>query len=288
MRVTIIQVDVDPAGPAVNHGKVQRLLEEAPSSDLFLLPELWSTGYHHVLWDHAADVSTPRLLEWMRSEATRRRATVAGSMVSRRDDGHLVNRFWWVSPSGNAEYYDKTHLFEPLRERELLAAGSAPGRFTVHGWRVAASLCYDLRFPEQYRRDALHGAQLFAVASAWPEPRCLALRTLAQARATENQIWLVLCNRCGPSEGEGSYCGNSMVVAPSGEIVADAGPSVGHLTFAIEKEELVRSRRFFDSIEDRVAAVDFPGNAADSGPRREDMWLAPRSPLRSERNRAGS
>lgn len=275
MRVTILQVDVDPAGPTENQRRVASMLDEAPESDLYLLPELWSTGYHHDVWEQAANVSTPLVVEWMHSVAKGRKATVAGSLVSRREDGRLVNRFWWVSPSGNTGHYDKAHLFKPLREGEFLAAGSAPGRFTVHGWRVAASLCYDLRFPEQYRQDALDGAELFVVSSAWPEPRCAALRTLARARAMENQVWLVLCNRSGPSESGGSYCGQSMVVSPSGEIVVDCGSGVGQVTFAIGKEELGTSRHLFDSLGDRVSGVDFRGEASEGHPRRSDPWPDP-------------
>ena len=256
MRVSLIQSAVDPKGPATNLKRVEQILAGTPQSDLYLLPELWSTGYDHAIWPSAADTSTPSIVRWMAETAEAKDAVVAGSLVSRRQDGKLVNRMWWCAPDGSISTYDKAHLFSPLREDLHLMAGTASGRVEFRGWNAALSLCYDLRFPEQYRADALAGARLFVVSAAWPNPRCLAMRTLAMARAIENQSFLLLCNRSGPGENGSTYCGRSMVVDPTGTILGEAGVAEELLTVEIGKSALSNARQLFDSLADRNQGVD--------------------------------
>lgn len=253
----LVQCVVDPGQPEANARRVYSLLEQAPRADVYLLPELWSTGYAWETWDDAADRSTPQLLDDVGQWGAARGVTIGGSLVSRGDDGKLVNRFWWLAADGTRAWYDKAHLFEPLREGELLAAGTKRCSLIVHGWNAALSTCFDLRFPEQYRLDALAGADLFAVVSAWPEPRCEALRTLARARAIENQAWLCLCNRTGAGESGSTYCGESMIVAPDGEIVCDAGRGEGVVVALIERDRVNAARAALPVLTRRVKGVDW-------------------------------
>jgi predicted amidohydrolase len=216
--MSVVDGDVD-----ANIGRVQNLLAATPPADLILLPELWSTGYGHAVWNRAAAESTPDVISYIREVAVQRRATVGGSLLSRNENGKLVNRFWLIGPSGEMAWYDKGHLFAPLKEPEYLESGNQRKQTHLTSWCAALSICFDLRFPEQYRRDALDGAELFLVVAAWPHPRSPALRTLASARAIENQAVLALCNRVGAGTPNLSYCGESMVVLPGGEVIADAG-----------------------------------------------------------------
>lgn len=257
MRIALIQSRVDPRGPQVNRRSMFGLLDDAPRADLYLLPELWSTGYHYDQWEAAADHSTPAILDALARWAAAKNATIGGSLISRTPAGALANRFWWIAPDGTSSAYDKAHLFAPLREPELLAPGAVRARVSMREWQVAQSICYDLRFPEQYRRDALDGADLFAVVSAWPDPRGEALRTLARARAIENQTWLALCNRTGPGESDTTYCGGSMIVAPDGEIVCDAGRAEGVASYEVERERLNAVRGSATTLSRRVQGVDF-------------------------------
>jgi omega-amidase len=257
VRVALVQCSVDPAGPEVNRARAFTLLDAAPGADLYLLPELWSTGYYHDQWQDAAARSTPAIVDALSAWAIERNATVGGSLISLRDDGTLANRYWWLGSDGTRRWYDKVHLFAPLREVELLSAGDKPGRQRVHDWEVGQSTCYDLRFPEQYRRDALAGAGLFAVVSAWPDPRSEALRTLARARAIENQAWLALCNRPGPGEQGSMYCGGSMIVAPDGEIVCDAGRDEGVTVGVIDRTRFDAIRAANPTLCRRVEGIDW-------------------------------
>jgi len=124
--------------------------------------------------------------------------------------------------------YDKGHLFAPMLEDRYLAAGPVRVRATVGEWTAALSVCFDLRFPELYRLDALAGAELFLVPSEWPAERADAMRLFARARAAENQAYLVLCNRTGTAADGTVFGGGSLIVAPDGEIqvAAPAGEQV--------------------------------------------------------------
>ncbi|MDA0328568.1 MAG: carbon-nitrogen family hydrolase [Gemmatimonadetes bacterium] len=222
-RIALVQLSVVDGDVDANLVRAERLLGAAPPADLYLLPELWSTGYGHTVWERAAAESTPEVVAWLRDVAAQRRATVGGSLISRDQGGRLVNRFWLVGPDGEAAWYDKGHLFSPLQEPAYLAAGRQRSRHRLDPWCAALSICFDLRFPEHYRRDALDGADLFLVVAAWPHPRSAVLNTLSRARAIENQAVLALCNRVGQGTPDLQYCGGSMVVLPGGEVIADAG-----------------------------------------------------------------
>ena len=257
MLIGLVQCVVDPGQTEANAQRVFSLLEGAPRADVYLLPELWSSGYAWETWEDAADLSTPQLLDELERWGGARGVTIGGSLVSRGEDGEIVNRFWWLAPDGTRAWYDKAHLFEPLREVELLAAGSKRCQVMIDGWNAALSTCFDLRFPEQYRLDALAGTELFAVVSAWPEPRCEALRTLAQARAIENQAWLCLCNRTGPGESGSTYCGGSMIIAPDGEIVCEAGRGEGVSVAAIERDRVKTVRAALPVLNRRISGIDW-------------------------------
>jgi predicted amidohydrolase len=268
LRVALVQMTVTDGDPAANLARADALVRAAPTADLYLLPELFTTGYAHDAWPGAARDATPRALEALQALADARDAWVAGSMIAATAQGGLANRLHLVAPRGPAPSaalvtYDKAHLFPPLGEPERLTAGAARVRARVGRGDAAAvaalSICFDLRFPEHYRRDAADGATLFVCVSEWPHPRADTLRLLARARAAENQAWVALCNRVGPSgASDGSvYAGGSCVVAPDGTVVADAGEGHDVVVIAeVDAGAALRLRASFPVIPLRVAAVD--------------------------------
>jgi predicted amidohydrolase len=158
----------------------------------------------------------------------------------------LVNRFWLFFPDGRPPVsYDKGHLFAPMREDRYLVPGDRRVCAPLDGWTAGLSLCFDLRFPEMYRLAAVSGVDLFLVASEWPAQRAAALRTLATARAIENQAYLALVNRIGRADTDGTmFGGGSMLVAPDGTIVADAGTTAEGVVIGVaEKARLAQARR---------------------------------------------
>ncbi len=261
LRVALVQLAVRDGAPAENAARAAALVRAAPAADLYLLPELFTTGYAHGSWPAAARDDTPAAAVALQALADERGAWVGGSMIAGAAGGGLANRFHLAVPNGAPVLYDKAHLFPPMGEPGRLAAGASRVRTRVGRGAAAAdaalSICFDLRFPEQYRLDALGGAELFACVAEWPHPRGETLRLLARARAAENQAWLALCNRAGPAADGTVFCGGSCVVAPDGTVVADAGEAEDAVVVAeIDVGEARRARAAFPVLPLRVAGVD--------------------------------
>ena len=257
LRIALVQMAVTDGQPTRNLERAVAAIEAAPAADLYLLPELWTTGYQHAGWPDAAR-QTPAVHAAMQRLSTARRAAIGGSFIDRADSG-LVNRFWLCYPDGRAPVtYDKGHLFAPMREDQHLVPGDRRVSAALNGWTANLSLCFDLRFPEMYRLAAIGGADLFLVASEWPAERATALRTLAQARAIENQAYLALVNRIGRADTDGTlFGGGSMLVAPDGTIVADAGTTAeGVVIGAADPARVTAARRSLAVLSLRRPGVD--------------------------------
>ena len=223
MRVAVVQMTIADGDPAANLARAEGLIRQSPGAKLYLLPELWTTGYAHASWKDIALNVTPKMCANIQELSQTLSAWIGGSMISARDDDQLVNRFWLFSPDGNPPiYYDKVHLFAPMKEDEYLSAGANTAVRQIDEFTASLSICFDLRFPAMYRQTAIAGADLFLVASEWPHPRGRTMRLLAQARAVENQAFLLLSNRLGPASDGTDFAGGSMIVGPDGTILAEA------------------------------------------------------------------
>lgn len=224
LAITLIQMDVADGRALENLHRAVALLRSAPPARLYVLPELWSTGYAYDGWRASAETETPAVCEALQRLSVEREAYIAGGLLSLDGADRLTNRLWVFAPDGVAPVtYDKGHLFSPLQEDRYLHAGAERVRLAIDGWTVALSICFDLRFPEMYRHDALEGADFFLVVAQWPAARAAALRTLARARALENQAFLALCNRSGTAADGLVFAGGSALVAPDGSVLVDAG-----------------------------------------------------------------
>lgn len=267
LRIALVQLEVRDGQPRANMERALALIQDAAPADLYILPELWSTGYAHDTWARTAAVDTPLIAAELARFSGDLGATIAGSMVSRDEDGQLRNRLWVFGPEerGAEDHdpgpgpvtYDKAHLFAPLGEDRYLVPGTARVRFPFGRWTVALSICFDLRFPEMYRLDALAGADLFLSVAAWPSARAEVFRLLARVRALENQAFLAVCNRSGVGGDGIHFGGGSVVVAPDGEVLADAGAGEGVTLAVIEHERVAEVRNSFPVLSRRAAGVDW-------------------------------
>jgi omega-amidase len=252
-----VQLRIADGDPQANRKRAAMLIQSAAGADLYLLPELWTSGYVYDAWATLADSDAEATCEWMAEQAAAHKAYVGGSLISRDDDGGLVNRFLLFGRDGGEVLrYDKCHLFPLMREPELLTAGKGVPVVELEGLRVAPSICYDLRFPEMYRRVALRGIDLFLVPSEWPHPRQRAMSVLAEARAMENQAFLLLANRCGPDAAGAVFCGHSGFFGPFGAEVT-AGEEECVVTAGMDVELLGKARRALAVMDGRLAGIDF-------------------------------
>lgn len=258
MRIALVQMSIKDGDPNQNLHHAEELILSGPKADLYLLPELWTTGYAHETLGDVANLDTLRILAHLQRRSREWGAWVAGSMITRREDSCLVNRLWVVNPDGREpSFYDKGHLFAPMGEDRYLARGMTRVHFELNGWTVGLSICFDLRFPEMYRRDAIDGVELFLVVAEWPHPRCEILQTLARARAIENQTFLALCNRTGQARDGTRFCGNSAVFGPDGTVLVAAKEEEGVYVATVDGREVERMRTQLSVLSLRVRGLDW-------------------------------
>jgi predicted amidohydrolase len=258
MRIALLQLAVVDADPWANLERAELMLRDVAIDrpDVALLPELWTTGYAHDSWATVADNETPKVMDRLAALSSELGMTIGGSMVH-RSHGALMNRFTLTGPDGTVTaMYDKSHLFVPMREDEFFSAGKERVDVRVGETPASLSICYDLRFPGMYRASALTGSELFLVVSEWPDPRATVLRTLATARAVENQAFLALCNRTGVGADGTTFCGGSMVVSPSGEILMDLGREECSGVVDIKLREVSMTRAMLPVLTHELATVD--------------------------------
>ena len=259
MRAAIVQFDVKKGDPAANMALVEQkcvdLCSAACPPDVIVLPELWSTGYD---LENARCHATPmgeKEAVFLGRLARRHGVAFAGGSVLSLEDGKVFNRAQVIGRDGNyVAGYNKIHLFRPMDEAKWLSAGSKRVLFDLGGMRCALAICYDLRFPELIRRLSLDGAEALFIAAEWPSPRIMQWRILLRARAVENQMHVIACNRCG-SDGSTLFGGCSAIISPTGEACAEAGTGVQCLAAELDPGLPASLRASFPVLPDRMPAA---------------------------------
>ena len=222
--VAFVQFVIEPGRPEHNLQTVVGLLAQNPPSakTLLVLPELWATGFDYSRTKELA-AQTPDLLEQLRVLAARYTVFFAGSLAELDSDGGLpYNTLFLVGPSGVAGRLSKQYLFSAWKEDNYYKAGQDCVPMETEWGPVGGLVCYDLRFPEVAREQAFSGVGLLLVSAQWPLARLDHWQVLLRARAIENQVYVVAANGCGIS-GEQELAGHSMVVAPDGTVLQEAG-----------------------------------------------------------------
>lgn len=228
LRVALIQADIEIGSPQVNRRHMEELLEQAvhanPKPDLLVLPEMWNTGYALEEIQDLADPGGRESQEWLADFAKRHHVTVVGGSIAEKNGSDVFNSMYIFNQSGDrVAKYSKLHLFRLMDEEKHLEAGDELVSFELRdGFKAGASIFYDIRFPELARNLALDGAKVLIVPAEWPNPRLHHWRTLLMARAIENQMYVIACNRVGTS-GNTTFFGHSLIIDPWGEIIAEGG-----------------------------------------------------------------
>lgn len=234
-----------------------RLLAAAPNSDLILLPELWLTGFFSFPEYHreSEPLDGPSLTTLREQVAKIGTHVLLGSFVEREDD-RLYNTAVMIDPDGEIlARYRKIHLFGyQSQEQALLTPGQQPLVFDLPWGRAGIATCYDLRFPELFRLMVEQGATMFLVPSAWPMARLFAWRLFCQARAHENLAWLLSCNCAGTDHGV-ALAGNSLLVDPRGQIIAQGDEQGGLISAVIDPTLPQTLRQDFPALADRVFRI---------------------------------
>lgn len=249
--ISLAQMDIALGRPVENLAKVEGMIAEAGQrgSQIVLLPELWSTGYDlERAEEHAR--TTERVLVRLTDLAKERSLFIIGSLLSAKV-GRLYNRATILSPEGVlVGEYAKVHLFRLMEEEKYFAPGTEAPVFDLPWGKGALAICYDLRFPELFRKYALGGARVVFLPAEWPYPRLETWRVLLRARAIENQFFMVGCNRVGESKGK-VFFGRSGIYDPWGEPVLEGGEEERLLTAEIDLDVVDEARRKIPVFEDR-------------------------------------
>lgn len=224
LRVSLVQTSLVWENPEENIRRLSPKLASLPACDLIVLPETFTTGFSMRgagLGRRAGDLGLAFLLEQSKKLGT----AICGSAFYEKEPGQLVNRMFFVEPSGKTHHYDKRHRFGMAGETEAYGAGNEkPVVIDYLGWRILLQVCYDLRFPVFSRNTSgPEGYDLAIYVANWPEPRMHHWSSLILARAIENQAFVIAVNRVGKDENQLNYVGGSTIVSPSGSILLSMG-----------------------------------------------------------------
>ena len=252
MKVTLLQTDIRWAQPEENIREASKLFAEAEHSDLYVLPEMWSTGFATQPHGIAADEAPNPALWWMKDTARQHHCAITGSLAVKLDDGTFRNRHYFVDGRNDRVlYYDKHHLFTFGHENEFYTPGNEHTIVEYAGFRILLLTCYDLRFPCWSRYAEALNYDVIVLVANWPDTRQAAWQLLTRARALENQSYMVACNRVGEDQ-HCHYAGCSVVVDAYGKALAQCHKNtVESLTVTLDLQELQRRRTKFRVLEDR-------------------------------------
>lgn len=256
MKITLIQTDIVWADPVANRKHIEDMLEAAPQSDVYVLPEMFSTGFATDPKGVAESLErSGNSYEWMLEMAVKYDAAIAGSVATetrgRGNEGKdYYNRFYFAKPDGALAWYDKRHLFRYGGEDKQYTAGDVKSVVEFRGVKFLLQICYDLRFPVFSRNEKDEPYDVALYVANWPTSRIAVWNTLTHARAIENQCYVAAVNRVG-KDLACEYDGGTMLIDPYGrtQVECESGKE-GFVTGEIDMEKLNAFRKKFPVLED--------------------------------------
>ena len=275
LTITSIQTNLHWEDKAANLQMLeQKISSIKEKTEIVVLPEMFSTGFS-MKPELLAETMEGETVQWMKRIAAEKKIILTGSFICRGAESDLIdnetdqaassvptryyNRLIWMQPNGQYGVYDKRHCFAFAGEDEHYTAGTKRLIASVKGWKINLLVCYDLRFPVWSRQAPLSARRgvggeaeydvLIYVAN-WPERRIHAWKTLLQARAIENQCYIVGTNRVGDDGNNIHYSGESMIVDPMGEVLYTKKDEEDIFTIALDKTHLQTVREKFPFLRD--------------------------------------
>lgn len=243
LKVTLIQSelaweDIDSNLAGFN-SRIDAIEED---THLIVLPEMFSTGFTMNAAELAQDMKGSAV-KWIKEKSSEKNVDMVGSIIT-DDGGKFFNRLVWAKPDGEIFTYDKKHLFRMAGEEKVYSAGGKNITVELNGWRIRPFICYDLRFPVWTRNIANQFDAAIFIAN-WPERRSAHWKALLQARAIENQCYVIGVNRVG-TDGNGlSYSGDSSIIDPWGTVIYQKSNQTCIYTGELSYETLQKSRETF-------------------------------------------
>jgi predicted amidohydrolase len=250
--ISLAQLHIHTGQPDLNMKCAEEMIHQAAQrkSHLILFPELWSSGYDLEHGERYA-AETPRILAELQRLSRQHHIYIGGSLLENTPQG-IFNRFAWVSPSlPDPIFYRKIHLFRLMAEDQWLQPGDRLQTVQAPWGLTGLAICYDLRFPEIFRRYAVEGCHCLVISAEWPIRRIYHWQTLLRSRAIENQCFVFAANSAGVSQNE-HFGGRSAVITPWGEpLVEGSQDDEELLTAQIDTAQIEQARSFLPVFQDR-------------------------------------
>ncbi len=252
MNIAMVQMQVNAGEIADNQAKGLNLIQAAAvNADIIVLPEIWTTGYALKNVALVAETITGPLLTQLAAIARTYSVTIIAGSLPVKIDNRIYNSAIVLNKHGNiAGSYNKVHLFSMYGEERFFSPGNTLGLFALDTMPAGLGICYDLRFPELFRSLALRGAQIVFIPAEWPAARGDHWRTLVQARAIENNMYICAVNCVGEHKGAAFY-GHSLLIGPEGRIIAEGGDTEAIVYGAADFTCVTKSRQAISVFSDR-------------------------------------
>lgn len=240
LNISLIQADIVWEDKAANLAQYEQYIADIQKKkEVVVLPEMFSTGFSMNTQALGETMDGPTV-QWMKEMAAKYRCILTGSLIIQEGE-HYYNRLLWVQPDGVVGHYDKRHLFAYGDEHNHFTAGGKRLITSVKGFRICPMVCYDLRFPV-WARNLGDAYDVLLYVANWPDKRSLAWKTLLQARAIENQCYVVGVNRVGADFKGLNYSGDSSVFGPLGEVLCQETNKAVVQTVTLEKDVVTKTR----------------------------------------------
>ena len=258
LSITIIQTNLHWEDKAGNLKTLEEKINSIKEkTEIVVLPEMFTTGFS-MKPKLLAETMEGETVQWMKRVAVEKKIILTGSVII-EEGGNYFNRLIWMLPNGQYGVYDKRHLFAYAGEDDHYTAGTKRLIASVKGWKINLLVCYDLRFPVWARQSPLSSSgesrgeaeyDVLIYAANWPEKRIHAWKTLLQARAIENQCYVIGVNRVGNDGNNIHYSGESMIVDPMGEVLYTKKDEEDIFTIALDKTHLLSIREKLPFLKD--------------------------------------
>lgn len=252
MYLALYQCPPGPGDVAGNLRRLEHAAQQAVSSgaDLLVLPEMFLCGYN-IGASRVADLaeasdgpSAARIADIARSH----KLGILYGYPERDASGAIYNSVQLIDRHGEQRAnYRKTHLYGELDRSQFSASDQPPAIFELDGWKVGLLICFDVEFPEAVRTLALAGADLVLVPTANMRPYEFVAQVLVPTRAYENQVFLAYANYVG-NEDEIEYCGLSCIVAPDGQVMAQAKHGEELLVTELDPQRIALAREGYSYV----------------------------------------
>jgi len=246
INVTLIQADIIWEDKNSNLKKYQEQIDKIESTELIVLPEMFTTGFSMNPKD-ISETMNDGTIQWMKDNASKMNSAICGSIII-EEDGKYFNRFIWVNPDGSIHQYDKKHLFSFAGENKNYTAGNEKIIIEYKGWKICPLICYDLRFPVWSRNSEDYDLLIYV--ANWPAKRKLAWKSLLVARAIENQCYVIGVNRVG-KDSKNYYSGDSSIINALGEVLYINSHIEEIYSTTLSKYDLTKTRSLFPFLKDK-------------------------------------